>query len=298
MVLPLIITGDNLVSSTYNNTFTYTFPQGSVQFKDNSVALASVNIYYSWYNITSLYTYSRYNNNYFQYVWYGTSTTTYDVVIPDGNYEITDINAYLQSVMYSNGQYLTNSSSTNVYYLEFVASTTTGKVQLNSYAVPTSLPSGYTAPSNWPGYPSTATTPQVIIPTYYEGSTAYFNDIIGFETGTYPSSTQTTDYSVTSTSTPQVSVVNSIIMSCNLVNNRLALPNTLLYAFPAIGTSNITFGELVSINPSSYFFTQINDGSYQNITIQLFDQNLDALYVNDSNIVILLLIADNKDKML
>ena len=56
----------------------------------------------------------------------------------DGNYEISSVNAFLQSIMVSNGHYLENSSGDYVYYLEFKVNATTYKIEINSYNVPTS----------------------------------------------------------------------------------------------------------------------------------------------------------------
>lgn len=288
MVKPLILNSNNLVSSDYNNTYVYSFPKGSVTFKNDYIALSNLNIFYSWYNITSSTTYSRYGNNTFQYVWYvGGSGTTYTVTIPDGTYDIVDINAYFQSVMYSNGQYLTNASGVNVYYMELIANATTGLVQFNSYIVPTSLPSGWSEPSNWLGYPSTTITPQIII-------TSAFDAIIGFEDGTYPSATQTSNYSVESTSTPQISPLNSIIITCSVANNDYSIPSTVIYSFPAL--TDAAFGSLITVQPSNFAFVPIKDGTYTDLSISFLSQDYSPVYIADSNLVMQLLIADKDDK--
>jgi hypothetical protein len=52
-------------------------------------------------------------------------------------------------------------------------------VQLLSYIAPTSLSTGYTAPSNFDGYPATSTAPSFIV------LNNNFTNFIGFVTGTY-----------------------------------------------------------------------------------------------------------------
>ena len=95
----------NLVQDGQNNKLIYKFPN-SVVFKNNSIAVSSVSMYYSWFNISRAFM-----NNTFSYSWtQGTTITTYQVVIPDGLYEISQINAYLQFVMISNNTYLIDAS--------------------------------------------------------------------------------------------------------------------------------------------------------------------------------------------
>lgn len=280
----LIINGENLVSGPYNDTYKYNFPIGSVEFKNDQVAVSAIYMYYSWFNITSATTGSMYNNNVFQYVWYDNAgSSTYTVTLPDGYYEVSDINAYLQSQMVANGHYLLDSNGDYVYYLELVTNTTYYAVQFNSYPIPTSLPSGYTNPASIT-FPATATTPQIII-----SSTNNFKDVLGFDAGTYPSPTQTTNYSKLSDYTPQVSPVSSLILSCTLLNNRYAIPSTLLYSFSPAGVS---FGSLINITPPEMSFVDIQDGSYTDFTIEFRDQSLNRIAINDTNLVIMLTIKD------
>ena len=48
---PIILNNTNYVSQS--KKFRFTFPQ-SVYFRDASIALNKVNIYYSWFNISSI----------------------------------------------------------------------------------------------------------------------------------------------------------------------------------------------------------------------------------------------------
>jgi hypothetical protein len=62
----------------------------AVQFvHDESIAVASTSMFYSWYNI-----FAALSNN---------TTTTYTVRIPDGIYNISDLNKHLQFTMINNG---------------------------------------------------------------------------------------------------------------------------------------------------------------------------------------------------
>ena len=102
--------------TTVNNTYVYNFPN-SVDFKNGeAIAVSSISMFYSWFNISAAL-----NNNKITYTWTsGTTQTTHDVVIPDGIYEISSINAYLQFVMIANGHYLQSASGANTYYVQIV----------------------------------------------------------------------------------------------------------------------------------------------------------------------------------
>ena len=78
-------------------------------------------------------------NNTFTYTWIvGVTTTVYTVTIPDGLYEIAQINSYLQFRFIQNGTYLINSAGQNVYYAEFLVEPTRYAVNVVTYPVPTS----------------------------------------------------------------------------------------------------------------------------------------------------------------
>ena len=112
----IVLNQSNIVG-TGNNTLTYKFPN-SILLDNHEVAVQSASIYYSWQNINS----SPLANNMFTYWWIvGVTSTTYTVTIPDGLYEIAQINSYLQFRMIQNGTYLINSAGQNVYYAEMVA---------------------------------------------------------------------------------------------------------------------------------------------------------------------------------
>lgn len=289
---PLILNSNNVVPNGFGDTYLYRFPNGSVSFENDTVAIGSISLYYSWYNITSLTTGAGYNNNQFSYVWYSAGPpVTVNITIPDGAYEIEDLNAYLQYVMVSNNHYLIDASGKYVYYLEIVANTTFGKVQFNSYPIPTGLPAGWTAPPGFT-YPAVATTPQLIILPYVQNN---FGKVIGFNPGTYPNPAQATAYSTLSQITPQITDINSIIVSCNLLNNKYSVPNTLLYSFaPKLGN----FGSLIVESPQQLQFCDIQDGSYTFIEVEFRDQNLNRIQILDTNLVIVLVIAKKTEFLL
>jgi hypothetical protein len=278
----IVLNGTHVVSGTYNSQYKYDFNQGGVRFKNSEIAVASISIYYSWFSITS-----ELGNNTFSYVWYDNAgSDTYTITIPDGFYSVSDLNAYLQSEMVSNGTYLIDDVGDYVYYLEFVENSSKYAVQFNSYAIPTALPTDWSNPASIT-FPASASTPQIVI------ASNDFRDIIGFSAGTYPSSTQTTDYSYTSDYTPQVSPVQSIIMRCDLVINPYSNPQDVIYSFAPTGT---TFGSLISSVPNELIWCDIQDQYFNSFNIYFVDQTFNRIKIEDSNIVVLLVIRDKKDK--
>ncbi len=276
-VAPIILNSSMVINNGFNNTYRYQFPKNSIHLKNAKIALGNVNIYYSWQNITAAN-----NNNSYQIIWpVGASTQTFTLTMPNGFYQVSDLNSYLQSFCISNGLYLINSSGQYVYYLEWVQNSTYYSIQLNAYPVPTSLPAGFSAPSNWVGYPTTDYTPQVVI------LNNNFTSIVGLSSGTYPPAQQTTTYSKLSTTTPEITPIQSLVLTCSLLNNVVSYPTTALYSF---GPGNTSYGSLIQSSPNEYFFVNCFDGTYQYMDIAILDQNFNPVSIKDTNIIITLLL--------
>jgi hypothetical protein len=117
---------------------------------------------------------------------------------------------------------------------------------------------------------------------------------IGAITGTFYAMTasQSPSYSTIqsfgSTAVPQVSPLSSYVITCNLLNNNFAIPNSLLYSF----APNATFGSQFTIAPNQYSFIDIQPGQYNSFQVSFLDQNNIPTSLQDPNLVILLIIAD------
>lgn len=278
MAFNLVVNSSNVVG-TDNSTFVYSFlGSTSLNVKQGTkICISSMTLPYSFFNITQAY-----NNQTFQFNWrVGTNTTTYTITLPQGFYLVSDITNFLENYFIQNGMYLVNSAGENVYYLQIDYNTSYYATQILSFAVPTSLPVGYTQPANWLGYPSVANTPQLIL------SSNNFRSLLGFSAGSYPPTPQTTNYSITSNVLPPIgSNVNAIIVSCSLVSNNVVVPSDILDSFPI----NATFGSNINYFPSFEKWVKMNAGIYNSITIRLLDQNLNTIKANDPNISLTLLI--------
>lgn len=274
----IILNSSNYVSGTYN-TYTYTLPVDTKFNDGDTVGVASIAIYNSTFNITS----AR-GNNTIQIIWNANSTTTYTLTIPDGYYSVSDLNYYIQSYCITNNLYMTsNSGANNIYFVELLTNAPRYSVQLNCFPLPTSAQAttlGYSLPSGatW-SLPSSASTPQVVV-------SSSFNNLIGFSTGTYPSSVQTTTQTFLSTSVPIISPIDSYILTCNLINSPLSSPNNVLFSLPL----TVGLGSLVTLSPAQIVFNDIAPNIYSKITVTFYDQLFNSLKLNDYELVLTLAI--------
>ena len=281
MSYTLLLNSSNVVGSN-NNTYQYNFISGSFHAKDCEMAIGSLAIPYSWFNITSAY-----NNKTISITFpYLATTTTLNITIPDGFYTVSDINNYIELQCINNGLYLINATGSYVYYFQVYSNATYYTNTIVLSLVPTSLPTGYTQPPTgfWSssfGLPTTTSTPSFIL-----ASSGSINAILGFKTGTYASST-TISQAINGTITPIGSTVNALVVRCNLLSNNIAMPSDILDTVPISATS---FGSNLTYDPSFEKWIDIRDGSYNTMTITFQDQNLNTLYANDPNISMSLLI--------
>lgn len=278
MSLSIVLNSDNVVTNGTKSQYAYNFINGGLTVPEGSLmCISNVTIPYSWFNINS----ALYNNNTFQYTFPTSSgQQTFTVTMPNGFYDAVAINNYLQIQMIANGQYLVNSSGENVYYMSLMYNINYYAIQLICNPVPTSLPSGYTNPASMT-FPTSSATPQLII-----SSSNNFGELIGFTSGTYPSSIQSTNQSFTSNTVPDGSPVNALIMRCNLVDNNVVMPSDIIDSIPITSV----FGSNITYQPPFPKWVKVKPGKYSSMTVQMADQNLDAIVANDSNVLITLLL--------
>jgi len=277
MTSTIVLKSSNITDPNTNAVFKYDFPN-SINLVDYEVSLISASLYYSWNNISTVL-----ENRTFQYQFINGSnvTQTVTVTLNEGLYEISDLNKALQFSMIAEGLYLTdNTTDENVYYAEFVINTVRNSVDINTYAIPTSLPSGFSEPTNWIGYASTINHPNVIIP-------AKFNEIIGyeagFETGFETGNTDIVSFS--SSVSPNVNPNSSILVDVDCIDNRFSSPTGIISTIvPDVGV-----GSLISVKPSELVFSPIRNGVYNSISVRLLNKDtLQPQKIEDNQIVIIL----------
>ena len=305
----LILNSADIVPNTGNATLSYEFTGGNVSLKKGQkIALASLQMYNSTFNITAAN-----QNNILTYYWINSGSTSFNVVFPDGNYTIAEINDYfhLQMSLSTRLHYMVNSIGQNIYFLNININPTFYKVEITT----TALSVGIAATNSWTQPVGASwtipTTINPIAPTLripFSQTLAKMYIVLGFDinlpvyaigqipanniSGTYPTITQSpavVGSSVAySTLPPQVSVVSSYIMTCSLINNNYAVPNNLIYSFAPQGT----VGEQFTVAPNQYVFIDVLEGQYSRFTVSFIDQNFKPVIFQDPNMIIQLVISD------
>jgi len=241
-----------------------------------SVALSSLIIPYSWETVNDVY-----NNKTFQIIYNG---TTYTLTLPNGNYSVADINAYVQYwCIQNNLLYCVSSSGQYVYFLEIVDNPVIYAYELRTY--PTVLPSGATNPGGW--------TLNGFCPQFNLLNNN-FTKIIGINSGSYPPvNNRTTNYTKASDFAPSPSPINQLTLNCSLVNNRdlQSSAANIIYSFTPTNTS---YGSNIVIQPSEYAWIKCTDNiALSSISVWIQDQDGNPIYLKDSNSLIMLLIKSD-----
>ena len=160
---------------------------------------------------------------------------------------------------------------------------------MNSFYLPTSAQAttlGYTQPSGstWV-YPATAKTPQL---TFNDE----FGNLTGYTGQTWPSTVQTTNQSIVSTKTPNISPVDSYILTCNMINSKYSIPSNVMVSLPLSGS----IGTLLVYSPPEIVFSDIAPNVYSNIVIQFYDQLFNKLEIKDRELVLVIGIDDEVEE--
>jgi hypothetical protein len=266
----LVLNNSNVVANSNNSRYQYNFIGGNFKTKNARICVSQVTVPYSWFNISP-----QWSNQQITFGWTngGTPTST-TITIPQGFYSTADLNNYLQQYMISIGAYLINASGQYVFYAAIVQNQTYYANQLVLTLVPTSLPSGFTTPSGFAGFPTVATTPQIAFPA---------SNSVGSVLGFAPSSSygfSLSNVSQLSTQTPVATNVNSLIVHCNLANNPVTMPSDILDSIPIVDT---TFGANINYSPSFEKWISITDGTYNSLLITLTDENNVNLVAQDNH---------------
>jgi hypothetical protein len=280
MVATIILNSTNIVQNGNNNSLIYKFPN-SVQFSNHTIAIQSISMYYSWTNINA----NPLENNTFTYSWVvGGVTTIFTIVIPDGLYEITDLNKLLQFEFIQNGHYLIDTTGKFVYYADMVVNPNRYAIQVNTFAVPTALPAGWTQPASWVGYPTTTFNPSLTFP-------ANFSRLIGYADGfsTFINTGVGTTLSYLSTKAPAVQPNSSIYLAISNIHNQYASPSSIIYNI----TPRVGLGEQINEYPPQFAWNKLMSGTYNELRIQFLGLDKQPITLLDPEMSIVLVINEN-----
>jgi len=316
MVATIVLNQSNIVPDGNNNNLVYKFPN-SVNFSHHEIAVQNVTMYYSWENINL----TPLSNSQFSYAWTagtistpGTTTTTYNLTVPDGLYEVSDLNYFLQYSMIQRGTYLINDAGKNVYYAEFLINPSKYAVQINTFPVPTSTGWTYNAGTlQWTGNSGTEyagwTTPVADTASGSAGfvgfATATFNPqltipnnlnkILGFTSpNPFITSLNTgvgTNLSYISNVAPQVQPNSSVYIAISGIDNKYAVPNSIIYSL----SPNVAFGAQINEYPPQFAWNKLLSGTYNEIRLSILGLNFQPIKILDPNMSIVLVIRDTKD---
>lgn len=294
----LVLNSTNIVPDGLNNKLVYKFPS-SVVFKDKYIAVSSIAMYYSWFNITNLI-----GNNVFTFTWTaGAITTTYTVTIPDGLWDIAAINNFIQFRCIELNLYYTL-AGINYYPFEILTNINRYAAQLNTYLIPTTAPVGATTPAGFPGFPTTTQNSVVTFPKK-------FNAILGYTAGfvsaanignatTFGTPSASNNYaaknsigtiSYLSNVAPDVQPNASILFVMSNINNPYTQPSGIIYSL----NSTVAVGELITEKPPNFMWNKMIDGAYNELRLTFLSPQLQQLTINDPNMTILLTIRDKDE---
>ena len=248
-----------------------------------------------------------------------------NIIIPDGFYDATSLNYFLQNTCIANNLYLTDStgSGINTYFLEVLQNSTYYGFQINIYPLPQRMPQTLTYPSGatWTLLNnSNVYTPQLILPPALQKYFGFSSNIVAKSSGKIsidpstgymliPSSTtslQTSSLnsylnnmqSVVSTYTfvsdicPNINWVNSLVMDCNLICSKYnSERSNTFFSIPL----SASFGNLITIGPFPPCLCNIYGGNYQSIELSFFDTFGAPINVRDSDATITLVLSVEND---
>jgi len=294
----------NIVPDGQNNKLVFKFPN-SVHLTDKYIAVSNITMFYSWFNITQVYM-----NNNFTYTWtVGTTPTTYTINIPDGLYEIAQINALIQFTCIANGTYWIDANGNYAYPFELILNSSRYAVQLNTYLIPTTLPTGATTPSNFVGLPTQSFNSQVSFPANFNIIVGYSENFISdnnvnnayvpptvanannnyVSKNTYGTANGTLSY--LSNMSPEVQPNNNVLFSLSNINNPYTQPSSIIYSL----TPNVNIGEIINVQPANFMWNKLIDGTYTELRLTLLGTDLNPLVINDPNMTILCVIKDKDE---
>ena len=278
-----------IINSTHrdlnsNSRFIYPFPSNTRFEAGDTIGVESIALYNSIFNVEA----SR-SNNRFSIIWNANTSVTYNFVIPDGNYDIPALNYFIQYCCVQNGLYCINAAGNNVYFVELVIASTVYGCELRCLALPDTTEAGtlgYTIPSvaTWSFHATIDQTPQVIIPTNA------FGQLFGFIAGTFPASVEATSQYIPSTVTPQISVVTSLVVTCNLVNSELSNPVNVFYSM----SLNAPYGENMTSPSATRMDMPIFAGTYNNVVLEFLSQTFERVTLHDFWVTFKLIASSNQ----
>jgi hypothetical protein len=274
------------IFNNQNANLRYEFPN-EIEFQDQEIGLASISIFYSFYNISQ----DR-NNNTFQYEWFNNSTQqmdTFDVVYPDLIAEVSTLNNYFQYVMKSNGHYLNDANGNIAYFAEMVVDSSRFAISIITKQVPTAFSTLYPQTDN-----THITLPaQSFNPVVKMVASSGFNKLIGYSNTFATSNVAQTTRTHFSSQAPILNPDSNLVVSIGggLVDNPYATETGIIYSFPVFASA----GEQILSKPNEIAFLNVRNMRTNFIDLQIRNADTgEIIKLLDPEISIMLLVRDKK----
>jgi hypothetical protein len=258
----------------------------------------------------------------------GQNYTVFQVIVPDGLYEVADLNKYLQYIFIHNGHYYVNAAGQNVYFAEFIVNPSNYSIQLNTYPVltttqvtaaggtfplavntlnPTVQNYGTPTNNNISLYMYNPVSANASNPTFGANN---FGLLIGYAQGWGSNNTgdafnynnggtvvpataalKSTNQSYRSSITPEIQPNPVLYVAASNIENNYANPSTIIGTI----TPQVAFGDLISITPPQFSWNKLLSGTYQGLRLALLGSDFRDITLLDPNITIVLALRNTKD---
>lgn len=292
MVRTLVLNSENIVPNTNNSVLRYNFPN-SVYLKDEYIAVQQISLYNSVFNISSALNNNTFSytwidgtvnsvvmtatgihlslsqlNSYFQSV----------MIANKHYYTSAGQNVYLMEILVNQSAY--------AYQINCFA-TSVAIAAANTWAIPSGA--AWVNPNNSivPMINIPSSNIQDLL-GFDVGS--YPPTVIA---GVIPNQTQTpvvsSPYSKLSQSAPQIEPQTTYIGLCSLVSNELVIPNDTIISITPV---NVIFGGLYNIQFSGLAYNKVDNGSYTQFTFSFVDDLGQQIRFQDPNMLIILIMRN------
>jgi len=303
----LVLNQKNLIQDGLNNKLVYKFPN-SVTLSNKYIAVSSISMFYSWNNISV----ANMNNT----LSYSFGTQSYTIVIPDGLYEIAQLNEFIQFECIQNQTYwyVASASSTFYYPFQITVNQTRYAIQLNTYQVPyVGNPTYTSGGATLPALSNTGNFAQVSFPPKFNEIVGYTVNPLGFKSygdaiqvPSFPNSNN--NYasvicagnglggvmSYLSNTAPQVQPNSNLLFTMSNINNPYSQPSSVIYSLaPSVG-----IGVQIIEKPPQFMWIKLIDGIYNELRLSMVGTDLNAVQINDPNMTILLCIRDRDEAIM
>lgn len=306
----LVLNQTNLVQDGSNNKLIYRFPN-SVVLTNKYIAVSSISMFYSWDNISEAN-----RNNTLYYSW-GSAFPKIPIVIPDGLYEIAQLNEYLQFVCIQNGTYWYSTGATTTFYYPFqlIVNATRYAIQLNTFQIPSVGAAGFVCGSGSlvNAFPASAGATgnycSVTFPPNFNLIVGYTVNPLGFTSANDSSlvtqaPTALTNYatvlqgggtiSYLSNTAPQVQPNSNLLFSMSNINNPYSQPSSIIYSL----SPSVAIGQQIIVQPPQFMWNKLIDGTYNELRLTFLGTDLRPVAINDPNMTILLCIRDKDENFM